>query len=230
MTNIFYCMRKLSSLAAFAILLSRQVLACPGCKDALSQNGVANPWSSAFNLSILFMLGTVLALACAMGYGVYRLVREEERRNGIAADPKALRLHRIGAGIVALIVAALIFWPSSASASKPMPVSDLPTLNDAALKTELDRSKGLMVIEVGATWCAPCRMMSPTVSSVAKDLTGSVPFYFMDYDASPGAVKQLQINDMPCLVLFKDGKEVGRSIGINSPAGLKEFIKTNSTR
>jgi thioredoxin 1 len=221
-------MRKLSSIIAFAALFSRHVLACPGCKDALSQNGVANPWGSAFNISIIFMLGTVLVLFCGVAYFIYRLSREEERRNGIATDPKATRYHRIGAGITAVFVAVLIFWPSSAGATKAPPVSDLPTLTDETLQTELGRAKGMVVVEVGANWCPPCRMMGPTVSSVAKEMAPAIPFYFVNLDNSPATAKQYKVDELPCLILFKDGKEAGRLIGINTDAGIKELIRKHS--
>jgi thioredoxin 1 len=170
----------------------------------------------------------VLGLVCALGFAVYRMVRAEERRNGIHADPRALRMHKIGAGVVMALVAVLVFWPKSANATKPQPVSDLPTLSDTSLQSELARGKGVMVVEVGANWCPPCRMFAPAVSQVSKEFSGTVPFYFMELDASPVTAKQFQVSDLPCLILFKDGKEAARYVGLTTPTALKEFVKKNS--
>ena len=63
-------------------LFSNSILACPGCKDALANEGaVVNPWGPAFNWSILFMLGTVLCMFSLVAFGVYKLSRDEERRS-----------------------------------------------------------------------------------------------------------------------------------------------------
>src|SRR5258708_14524295 len=73
-------MRKWYVTLSLALLtLSQQALACPGCKDALSQKGAAtNPWGAAFNLSIMFMLGTVLTIVCGAKLFFRKMVRVEE--------------------------------------------------------------------------------------------------------------------------------------------------------
>ena len=74
-------------------------------------------------------------------------------------------------------------------------------------------ASGLVLIDFFAEWCGPCKMLTPVLEEVAKELP-SVTILKLDIDASPRPAEQYGVSSIPTLILFKDGKEVERSVGL----------------
>lgn len=85
-------------------------------------------------------------------------------------------------------------------------------------------SKGVTLVDFHAEWCGPCRMMAPLLEQVAKELKGSAHIAKVDIDSEQKIAAQFQITSVPTLILFKDGKEVNRLIGLRNAEAIKEFI------
>lgn len=84
-------------------------------------------------------------------------------------------------------------------------------------------SEGTVVIDYFATWCGPCKMLSPRVDEVAEEFT-NVKFAKVDIDEQVELAIIYKVQSVPTLLLFKDGEMVGKSIGLISKEELIEFV------
>lgn len=82
----------------------------------------------------------------------------------------------------------------------------------------------LVVIDFFATWCRPCTMMSPILDKVAGDMT-NVAFAKIDVDEEMDLAQSYGILSIPCIIMFKDGKEADRLIGFTTEDELKTAIE-----
>ena len=89
----------------------------------------------------------------------------------------------------------------------------------------LSRNK-LTLVDFWATWCGPCRMLSPIVEELASE-TPDVVFAKVDVDQNPELAMGLGINSVPTLLLFKDGQLVDRSIGVRPKQDIKRMIDSH---
>ena len=85
--------------------------------------------------------------------------------------------------------------------------------------------KGLTLVDVFADWCGPCRMLTPVLKRVAKDVAGKARVAKLDIDDAQRIATQLQVTSVPTMILFKDGKEVGRIVGLRDEDAVKSFIQ-----
>ena len=91
--------------------------------------------------------------------------------------------------------------------TKPVQVTDVNF-------NETISSHPLALIDCWAPWCAPCVVIAPTVEELAKEYAGRVFFGKLNVDENPGTAGSFQIFGIPTLLLFKDGREVDRIVGL----------------
>lgn len=89
---------------------------------------------------------------------------------------------------------------------------------------EVLKSKGLVVCDFNADWCGPCRMLRPIIDELAETRS-EAKFVSINIDNEEELAMNYGVSSIPCLVLFKDGKEVNRSVGLISREKLEEFIE-----
>ena len=94
-------------------------------------------------------------------------------------------------------------------------------VTDGNFQTEVVDSKIPVVVDFFATWCGPCKVLSPVIEEVSKDYAGKVKVVKMDVDKSNETAVKFSIMSVPTVVFFKGGKEVGRNIG-SVPKGVLE--------
>ena len=71
-----------------------------------------------------------------------------------------------------------------------------------------------VLIDFWATWCGPCRMLSPVVDQLAEEYEGKVKFGKVNVDEQPRLAMNYNIQSIPTLLLFKEGKPVDISVGV----------------
>jgi putative thioredoxin len=81
-----------------------------------------------------------------------------------------------------------------------------------------------VVVDFWAEWCGPCRTLGPALESAIKARQGEVELAKLDTDANPRIAQQFQIQSIPAVKAFKDGKVVAEFIGAIPPAQIEEFL------
>lgn len=86
---------------------------------------------------------------------------------------------------------------------------------------EVLKSEKTIVIDFWATWCGPCMRQGPIVEELAKEgyLVGKI-----DVDKEPELAQQFRIMSIPTLLIFKNGQETQRLVGLTSKEDLKKLM------
>lgn len=86
-------------------------------------------------------------------------------------------------------------------------------VTDSNFEQTISTNKTVLV-DFWATWCGPCRALAPTIVELAKEYTGKVLIGKLDVDENPATAEKFQVFSIPTMILFKDGKEVDRLVGL----------------
>jgi thioredoxin 1 len=78
---------------------------------------------------------------------------------------------------------------------------------------ELVKSNPSLVVDCWAPWCGPCRMMSPVIDELANDYKGKITFGKLNTDQNQDVAAKYEIQAIPTLLIFKDGKLADRKVG-----------------
>ena len=95
-------------------------------------------------------------------------------------------------------------------------------ITSANFEKEVLNSDVPVAIDFYADWCGPCKMMAPVFESLSEKLKGKVKFLKLDTEAEGRIAMQFGVQSIPTLVIVKDGKEIGRSIGYMDEDSLSE--------
>ena len=89
---------------------------------------------------------------------------------------------------------------------------------------EVTRCATPVVADFYATWCGPCRMLSPMLDKLAGSYANKIKFVKINVDESPGLAQNFQVQAIPTLIFFKDGKVADRITGVPEEADLKASL------
>jgi thioredoxin 1 len=98
-------------------------------------------------------------------------------------------------------------------------------VNDKSFASEVLNSDVPVLVDFWATWCGPCRSISPIVEELAKEFSGRVKVTKLNVDESPATPTQYGVRGIPTLILFKGGKILDQLVGAHPKARLKALIE-----
>ena len=90
---------------------------------------------------------------------------------------------------------------------------------------EVSKSELPVLLDFWASWCGPCRMVSPIVDEVANELEGKAKVGKINVDEEQELAQAFSIMSIPTLVVIENGKEVNRSVGLIDKEQVKDLIK-----
>ncbi len=91
-------------------------------------------------------------------------------------------------------------------------------------ETELLKSEVPVLVDFWATWCGPCQMQGPVVEQAAEEMAGTVKVGKLNVDEEGSIAQQYGVMSIPTLIVFKNGKEVGRAVGFQTMEQLKKLM------
>ena len=93
-------------------------------------------------------------------------------------------------------------------------------LNEKSFKSEVLDSKEKVLVDFWASWCGPCKMMGPIV----EELSENYNVCKVNVDNEEELARKYNISSIPCLILFENGEEKTRSIGLKPKEELEKLF------
>jgi thioredoxin 1 len=105
-------------------------------------------------------------------------------------------------------------------------MSNAVEFTNETFASEVEEGSIPVLVDFFAEWCGPCQMMGPVIDEVAAELGDKVKVGKVDCDKSGEIASKFGISSIPCLILFKDGKEVDRNLGFVPKETLTSWIES----
>lgn len=97
-------------------------------------------------------------------------------------------------------------------------------LDDVNFETEVVRSGTTILVEFWASWCEPCHLVSSYVEELAEELEGRVVIAKLNTDNCDITRARYNVRGIPTLIMFKNGRDVDRKVGVASKSAISNFI------
>lgn len=86
-------------------------------------------------------------------------------------------------------------------------------------------SEGLVLVDVMADWCGPCKQIAPIVDMISGEYAGRLKVGVVNADKAPATVEKLGVRSIPTLIVYKDGKKVSSTTGLAGKAKIVELFE-----
>jgi len=120
-----------------------------------------------------------------------------------------------------ILAISLISFNSAYAQTKE---SKIKILNESDFKENI--STGLVFVDFYADWCGPCRMMQPVLEEFAQEYKEKMVVAKVNTDKNKKLAQTYRISGIPCMILFKDGKEIKRVVGYQNKENLVNALSS----
>ena len=97
-------------------------------------------------------------------------------------------------------------------------------VTDSSFEKDVLQSSKPVLVDFWAAWCAPCRMLAPTIDAIAEQFGESARVVKVNVDDNSSTAQRYGIKGIPTLILFNGGKEVERVVGATSKESISRMI------
>jgi thioredoxin 2 len=120
--------------------------------------------------------------------------------------------------------------PAAAPCHAPLPwITDATDADFTDFTDVAEKASIPVLVDLWATWCGPCRLVSPALERVASDLAGRIKLVKLDVDRSPGLSARFGIQAVPTLLVLDHGTVIARKTGAAPVATLRSWLASAST-
>ena len=102
-------------------------------------------------------------------------------------------------------------------------------LTEETFDAEMGKHEELLMVDFWAEWCAPCRMLAPTIDAIAEQFGDTAGVVKVNVDDNSSVAQRYGIKGIPTLILFSAGKEVERVVGATSKESISRMIEKHVT-
>ena len=107
-------------------------------------------------------------------------------------------------------------------------MSTMQAITDNSFETEVLKSAVPVLVDFWATWCGPCRALSPKLEELSGTYDGKVKFVKLDVDQNPETAGRFGIRGIPTVILFKNGQMVDQLVGNQPKDVIENVLKKHS--
>ena len=115
------------------------------------------------------------------------------------------------------------FYGAESNSASDLNMSDI-VFTDASFKQEVLEDKGAVVVDFWAPWCGPCKMIAPTLNEIAET-ESDIVIGKVNVDHNQDLAKKYKVRNIPTMVIFKNGVEVGRIVGVKTKKAILNEVR-----
>ena len=99
------------------------------------------------------------------------------------------------------------------------------TVSDASIENDVLGASEPVVVDFWAEWCAPCKMIGPSLEELAEEMGGKIRIAKMNIDENPTTPTKYGVRGIPTLMLFKNGEVSSMKVGALPKGKIKDWIE-----
>ena len=106
--------------------------------------------------------------------------------------------------------------------------SEVVMVTEASFAAEVEGAKeSLVLVDLWAEWCGPCKMIAPALEKIASEYAGRVKVCKVDIDSNAGLARRFNANAIPLVLLFENGRKVDQKLGAFPEKTYREWVEAN---
>ncbi|MEV6667198.1 thioredoxin [Streptomyces nigra] len=113
--------------------------------------------------------------------------------------------------------------PKCGNCKQPLPW--MVDAGDDDFAEVVERADVPVVVDLWATWCGPCRMVSPALEKVATELAGRIKLVKIDIDQNPRLAQRFEVQAVPTLLVLDKGQTIARQAGAAPAPALRRWVE-----
>ena len=99
-------------------------------------------------------------------------------------------------------------------------------VSDDSFDTDVLKAEGAILVDFWAEWCGPCKMISPALEEIAKEMDGRVQIAKMNIDDNPMTPQKYGVRGIQTLMLFRDGQVAATKVGAMAKNQLQQWVES----